>query len=131
VEASGELVSDSDTDSDNNSDEDEDICHLLADFEILTCRRPRDDFPRVDTSEGLSYRDMDCDFDWPMFFTRYNHPPGIFDRLKAENPIIQLVITTSSPEGLNMEQRKLYDVVVNQYTRELTVDQPDPPQLLL
>ena len=74
---------------------------------------------------------MDRDFDWPMFFARYNHPPAIFDRLKAENPVAQLVTTTSSPEGLNTEQRKLYDVVVDQYARELAVDQPDPPQLLL
>ena len=66
-----------------------------------------------------------------MFFAQYNHSPSIFDRLKAENPIAQLVTMTSSPEGLNTEQRKLYDVVVDQYTRELAVDQPDPPQLLL
>ena len=63
MEASGELVSDLDTDLDDSSDEDEDVHHPLADFEILTRQRPRDDFPRVDTSEGLSYRDMDRDFD--------------------------------------------------------------------
>jgi ATP-dependent DNA helicase PIF1 len=116
VEVLGELVSDSDP---------------LADFEILARRRPRDNFPHVDTSEGLSYWDMDRNFDWSMFFAQYNHPPGIFDRLKAENSIVQLVTTTSSPESLNTEQQKLYDVVVDQYTRELVIDQPDPPQLLL
>ena len=63
MEASGELVSDSDTDSDDSSGEDEDVRHPLADFEILARRRPRDDFPRVDASEGLSYQDMDRDFD--------------------------------------------------------------------
>ena len=37
----------------------------------------------------------------------------------------------SSPESLNTEQRKIYDTVVNQYTQELAVDQPEPSQLLL
>jgi hypothetical protein len=30
-----------------------------------------------------------------------------------------------------MEQLKLYNVVVDQYTQELAVDQPEPSQLLL
>ena len=37
----------------------------------------------------------------------------------------------SSPESLNTEQRKIYDTVVNQYTQELAVDQPESSQLLL
>ena len=37
----------------------------------------------------------------------------------------------SSPDGLNTEQRKIYDTVVNQYTQELAVDQLEPSQLLL
>ena len=36
-----------------------------------------------------------------------------------------------SPKSLNTEQRKIYDTVVNQYTQELAVDQPEPSQLLL
>jgi ATP-dependent DNA helicase PIF1 len=125
------LGSDSDTDSDDSSDEDEDNNYPLAGFEILARRRPRDDFPRVDVSEGLSYRDIDRDFNWPMFFARYNHPSSILDQVRAENPVNQVVNATSSPRGLNTEQRKLYDTVVDQYTRELAVDQPEPSQLLL
>ena len=37
----------------------------------------------------------------------------------------------SSPGRLNPEQRKIYDTVVDQYTRELTVGRPEPSQLLL
>jgi ATP-dependent DNA helicase PIF1 len=66
-----------------------------------------------------------------MFFGRYNHSPSIFDRLKAGNPVVQIVTTTSSLEGLNTEQWKLYDIVVDQYTWELAVNQPEPSQLLL
>ena len=118
LEESGELGSVSDTDSDISSDEGEDIHHPLADFEILARRRPQEDFPRVDISEGLSYRDMDRDFDWPMFFARYDHPSSILDQLQTEHPIDQAVTTNSSPGRLNPEQRKIYNTVVDQYTRE-------------
>src|SRR5580692_1433760 len=105
LEESGELGSVSDTDSDISGDEGEDIHHPLADFEILARRRPQEDFPRVDVSEGLSYRDMDRDFNWPMFFGRYNHLSGILDQLQAEHPVDQAVTTNSSPGRLNPEQR--------------------------
>ena len=37
----------------------------------------------------------------------------------------------SSPLPLNLEQRKLYNTVVNQYSQELALDRPAPSQLLL
>ena len=40
------------------------------------------------------------------------------------------MIIDSSPKGLNAEQQKIYDIVVNQYTQELAIDQPEPSQLL-
>ena len=129
LEESGELGSESDTDSDDSSD-DEDGDHPLADFEIFAHRRPQEDFPRVDI-DGLGYQDMDRDYDWSVFFGRYPHPSSIFNQHKDANPINQVVTSTSSPEGLNTEQRKMYDVIVGQYARELAVDQPEPSQLLL
>ena len=42
-----------------------------------------------------------------------------------------MVTTDSSPLPLNTEQRKLYDIVVDQYSQELTFDTPLPCQLLL
>ena len=105
-----------DTDSDINSDKGEDIHHPLADFEILARRKPQEDFPHMDISEGLSYWDMDRDFNWPMFFDQYNHPSSILDQLQTEHPIDQAITTNSSPGCLNPEQRKIYDTVVDQYT---------------
>jgi hypothetical protein len=94
---------DSDTDSDNSSDENKNSNSLLADFGIFACQRPQEDFPHIDISEGLSYQDMDRNFDWLIFFSRYNHPSSILDRLQAENPVNQTVIMTSSPGHLNPE----------------------------
>lgn len=48
-----------------------------------------------------------------------NRFPDVWPRLKAENPITQLVTLDFSPLLLNPEQRNLYDVVVRQYTDEL------------
>jgi ATP-dependent DNA helicase PIF1 len=95
--------SDLDTDSDDTSDEDSDNNHPLADFEILACRRPRDDFPHVN-DEGVGYQDMDHNYDWSKYVGQYNHPFSIWNRLQAENLIDQCVTVDSSPEGLNTEQ---------------------------
>ena len=40
--------------------------------------------------------------------------------MRIENSIEQLVDFSPSPESLNPEQRKLYDVVVDQYIQELS-----------
>ena len=74
---------------------------------------------------------MDYNYDWSEYVGQYNHPFSIWNRLQAENLIDQRVTVDSSPEGLNTKQRKIYDTVVNQYTQELAVDQPEPSQLLL
>jgi hypothetical protein len=76
--------------------------------------------------EGVGYRDIDRDYDWSEHFGQYNHPASIWDRLRAENPIDQYVTVDSSLENLNIEQQKIYDTIVNQYTQELAVDQPEP-----
>jgi hypothetical protein len=51
--------------------------------------------------------------------------------MKAENPVSQVVTLDPSPLPLNPEQRKLYDTVVTQYSQELALASPAPPQLLL
>jgi hypothetical protein len=55
--------------------------------------------------------------------------PESWDQVKAENPVAQVVSMDASPNPLNLEQRKLYDTVVSQYSNELA-GQP-LPQLLL
>ena len=57
--------------------------------------------------------------------------PEIWQQMRDENPIAQVVTVNSSPHRLNPEQRKLYDTVADQYTQELAVHLPTPPQLLL
>ncbi|EXU94545.1 PIF1-like helicase, partial [Metarhizium robertsii] len=120
--------------SDAESDEDfeeqaED--HPLADFEAFARRRPHEDFTRVDLLDSLGSREMDRDYDWSSHIGRYDIPPDIWDQVKAENPIAQVVAMDPSPFPLNREQRMLYDAVVSQYSQELALDAPVPRQLLL
>ena len=63
--------------------------------------------------------------------TNYEVYPENLDQMKAENPISQVVALDPSLLPLNQEQRKLYDTVGNQYSRELALNRPPPPQLLL
>ena len=74
---------------------------------------------------------MDRNYDWSLHVGRYDISPDIWDQVKAEKPIAQVVTIDSSPLPLNTEQRKLYDTVVDQYSQELTFDAPLPRQLLL
>ena len=101
-----------DTNSDNTSKEDSDNNYPLADFEILACQRPRDNFPHVN-DEGVGYQNMDHNYDWSEYVGQYNHPFSIWNRLQAENLIDQYVTVDSSPEGLNTKQQKIYDTIVN------------------
>ena len=81
--------------------------------------------------DSLGTREMDWNYDWSSHVGRYNIPPEIWDQIKAENPVAQVVTIDSSPLPLNLEQRKLYDTVVDQYSQELAWDGPAPSQLLL
>jgi hypothetical protein len=57
--------------------------------------------------------------------------PSVWEQVQAENPTRQEVNNLdSSPEPLNPEQRKLYDICVRQYEQELDPDQPTSRQLL-
>ena len=74
---------------------------------------------------------MDHNYDWSSHVSQYDISPEIWEQVKAENPIAQVVTLDSSPLPLNREQRKLYDTVVNQYSQELALDTPLSRQLLL
>jgi hypothetical protein len=118
-------VSDDDSGEEQAADE-----HPLADFEAFARRRPQEDLTQVDLLNGLGTRDMDQNYDWSVHVGRYDISPDIWDQVKAGNPIAQVVVMDSSRDPLNLEQRKLYDTVVDQYSRELTFA-PLPRQLLL
>ena len=122
-------ASDSETDEDPEEQAEDD--HPLADFEAFARRRPQEDFTRIDLLDSLGTREMDRDYDWSLHVGRYDISPEIWDQVKAENPVAQVVVMDSSPDPLNLEQRKLYDTVAGQYSQELALDTPLPRQLLL
>ncbi|KAJ8063299.1 hypothetical protein OCU04_008529 [Sclerotinia nivalis] len=125
--------SDADDDSadDGEDEQDEQDEYPLADFEAFARRRPGNDFTEMDFFARLGGRDVDQNYDWSSHIGRYEIYPEIWDHVKADNPIEQLVHTSSSAVQLNAEQRKLYDTVVNQYIQELDLFEPVPRQLLL
>ena len=84
----------------------------------------------MDGLEGLRTRHLDCAYDWSPYIEKHILDREGWSQLRIENPIEQLVDFSPSPESLNPEQRKLYDVVANQYIQELS-GQETPGQLLL
>jgi hypothetical protein len=117
--------SDSDNESDDDPEEEPDE-HPLADFEAFARRRPQEDFTRIDLLDGLGSREIDRQYDWSAHVGRYDISPDIWQQIKDENPIAQVVTVDLSPHSLNLEQRKLYETVVNQYTQEIALDTPCP-----
>ena len=59
---------------------------------------------------------MDREYDWSTYVGKYDISSKGWTLLRAENPIEQAVDIDSSVGSLNLEQRKLYDIVVDQYT---------------
>jgi PIF1-like helicase len=102
----------------------------LADFEAFARRRPRDDLADL-APGGLGSRALDQAYNWTSHVGRYNSLyKEVWDQIKAENPVSQVVTIDSSPDLLNLEQRRLYNVVVKHYSQGLATGCP-PPQLLL
>jgi len=77
----------------------------------------------------LGARNADRNYDWTAHIGRSDLAPDVWDQVKAENPVAHVVTMDPCPLALNIEQRKLYDVVVTQYTQELADEHP--PQLLI
>ena len=72
---------------------------------------------------------LDRAYDWSPHVGRYDLLPNVWDRLKAENPVVQDVAVDSSPQSLNLEQKTLYNAVVDHYTLQWTCS--STAQLLL
>ena len=70
-------------------------------------------------------------YDWSSHIGRYNdiNPEG--EQIEAENPIELRVEANSSPEALNVEQRKLYDIIVAQYNHKISLSRLSQEPLLL
>ena len=120
---------------DNNPDNikvepDPEVEAPLADFEAYARRRPDHDSVQLDRLDGLGTRHLDRAYDWSQYAEKHILDRESLGRLRIENPIEQLVDFSPSPESLNREQRKLYDVVTDQYIQELS-GRGTPGQLLL
>jgi ATP-dependent DNA helicase PIF1 len=118
-----------DDDEDLNVEPEPEANAPLADFEAYAQRRP-DDQGQLDGLGGLGTRHLDREYDWTPHVGRYDINSEDWSRLRAENPIEQAVDVNSSAGSLNLEQRKLYDIVVDQYTQELSGPGSPPPLLL-
>ena len=120
----------SDDESDDGNDDndgDEAPDPELADFELFARRRGRGELITMDRLDGLGSRPLDRSYDWLSHVGKYALvvEEG-WARLKAEHSITQAVTIDSSPESLNLQQRKLYDIAVDQYTQELAGQHPRP-----
>ena len=104
--------SDSDSDSGDEYSQEAENEHPLADFEAFARRRPRADLAtHGDMLDGLGSRQIDRSYDWSTHIGRYHDLcPDVWEQIKAENPIELLVDVNSSPEPLNLEQKRLYDL---------------------
>ena len=129
-EPDAEESADSDDDDPDEIEPDPEVEVPLADFEAYARRRPNNDLGQLDGLDGLGTRHLDRAYDWSPHVGKYSLNSKDWGRLRAENPIEQAVDVSSSAGSLNLEQRKLYDIVVDQYTQELS-GSALPPQLLL
>ena len=86
----------------------------LADFEAYAQWRP-DDQGQLDGLGSLGTRHLDREYNWSLHIEKYDISSEGWTRLQAENPIEQAVDVDSSAGSLNLEQHKLYNIVVNQY----------------
>ena len=118
-----------DDDEDLNVEPEPEADAPLADFEAYAQRRP-DDQGQLDGLGGLGTRHMDWEYNWNLHVGKYDINSEGWALLRAENPVEQAVDVDSSAESLNLEQRKLYDIVVDQYAWELSGPGLPPPLLL-
>ena len=90
--------------------------HPLADFEAFVHQRPQEDLIQVDLLNGLGTQDIDQNYDQSVHVGCYDVSPNVWDQVKARYLIAQVVVVDSSQDPLNLEQRKLYNMVMDQYS---------------
>lgn len=123
------ITDDPDTESEyEESDRGDEDNESLADFEVFARRRPNHDFTCTFTDD-LGSREIDRTYDWTSHVGRDIVSPDTWDVFKHQYTTEQAVTVNSDPVPLNLEQRKLYDIVIAQYTQELAAN--NPPALFL
>lgn len=122
--------SEEESENESNTDVNE-IEQPLADFEVFARRRPGRELDLADPLDSLGTRNIDRLYDWSVHINRYIVVPEIWTQIKIDNPVVQAVTVDSCPLSLNFEQKKLYDIIINQYILELRCNGPLPRPLLL
>jgi ATP-dependent DNA helicase PIF1 len=113
------IQEESDDDSDTESIA-SDHATPLADFEVFARRRPQGaDDEYINLTMDLGSRNIDRNYDWTPHVGRFSTTPTDWATFRAANVIEQDVTVDSSPTVLNLEQRKLYDIIITQYSQEL------------
>jgi len=121
-----------DKDTDASEDEDEELSaaeegEIVQDWEVLAGRHPQNDAARVEDPDNLGERDLDCSYDWSIYTGIYPELDSDFWEVSKVNyPADQMVSMAQTAESLQPEQRRVYDVVMQQYERILQGDSPSP-----
>ena len=85
----------------------------FADFEAYAQQWPNYDLGQLDRLDSLGTHYIDRAYDWSPHVGKYSLDSEDWGRLRAENPIEQAVDISLSAKSLNLEQRKLYNIIVN------------------
>jgi hypothetical protein len=93
----------------------------IADSEGFARKNTRHDLPCVSVTDELGSQDIDRAYDWTSHIGRYTATPEVWEQFGLREVVID-----PSPAALNTEQRKLYDLIVPQYTNELSGTSTSP-----
>jgi hypothetical protein len=93
----------------------------LPTLKPLPVGTPNHDLPCVNFTDKLGSQDVHQAYDWISHVSQYTATtPEVWEQFKLQNPADQEVVINSSPTALNIEQRKIYDLIVSQYTNKLS-----------
>ncbi|EED14664.1 conserved hypothetical protein [Talaromyces stipitatus ATCC 10500] len=113
-------------DSDDETDNE-----IPGSWEALARQLPhRDDATRLEDPDLLGDRTIDREMDWSSHIGSHSYiHTDFWATMKEEFPHPPTVRSSASPEDLEVQQRHLYDLVINHYEQDLTGQAPS--QLLI
>jgi primosomal protein N' len=81
----------------------------------------------ISFTDELGSWDIDWVYDWISHISQHVAiTPEGWEQYKRQNPADQEVVIDSLPTALNTEQRKLYDLIVSQYSNKLSGTSTSP-----
>ncbi len=91
----------------------------LVDFEVFAHQQPYNDDLMYSFTDNLSSCDLDRIYDQTLYVSYDLITPKDQDQFKLLNYTEQVITVDLDPSLLNLEQQKLYDIVIAQYIQEL------------